>query len=144
MKSIEERLENWGRYHRDSKGRPATSITYLVCQRMAVEAGSAVREGYREVNPRPEVDESDAKIIDWCWNNAAYRMDKRHHALLPMHFIKSIDQRTTCRTLKIRRYSYESELQQAIQRFGEIVDMLTNADRWYNPVKQSERSAATV
>lgn len=144
MNSIEERLENWGRYHRGRQGSGGGSPTYAVCLALAVAHGKTIGGGYRELNPAPEVDESDAQIIEWCWGNSAYRMDRKHHALLPMHYVKNMDPRTTCRALKIRRYSYDHELKQAVTRFGDVVHLLTSPERYYNVGTQSERSAKLV
>lgn len=119
------RLENWGLYYRDQY-RPAQSVTYRVCQSVAAAKGKGFRDGYHELNPRPEIDEDDARIIERCWCQTVYRMDRKHHALLRAHYVTRVDKRTICRAMQIRLLSYDSELAFATMRFSALVQMLEN------------------
>ena len=117
------RLENWGLYYRDQY-RPAESSTYRVCMELAAAHGQGLKDGYRESNPRPEIDEDDARIIEWCWGQSQYRMDAKHWALLRAHFVMRHDPRILCRAMRIRRLSFDSELAAASSRFQSLVNML--------------------
>ena len=117
------RLENWGRFYRDQR-RPGQSATYRVCQQLALAAGQNMHEGFREVSPAPEVDEDDARIIEWCWTQAKVRMDAKHWALLRAHFVMRHDPRGLCRAMQIRRLSYESEVAAAVHRFQDLVGVM--------------------
>lgn len=116
-----KRLENWGRHYRPGRGSAGTSITAIVCERMADAAGRRPKDDYREVRPRPEIDEADAQIIEWCWSRAAYRMDAAHRALLKAHFVMSHDKRMTCRVLNIIPRNYDSALDKSVRLFQQSV-----------------------
>lgn len=117
------RLENWGMYYRDQY-IPAQSATYRVCKELAAARGQGVRDGYRESNPRPEINEDDARIIEWCWGQSRYRMDPKHWAMIRAHFVMRHDKRILCRAMHIRLLSYETELSSAMHRFQSLVNML--------------------
>lgn len=118
-----DRLCNWGLYYRDQY-RPEVSPTYRVCQDLAVAHGAGVKDGYREVSAKPEVNEDDARIIEWCWGQSRYRMDAKHWALLRAHFVMRHDKRILCRAMHIRLLSYEAEVAAAVHRFQSLVGLL--------------------
>lgn len=121
---FERRLENWGAYFRPERDEGVASTTYEVCRHMAIEAGRTIRDGYRELQPAPEIDEDDARIIEWCWGQSRYRMDAKHWALLRAHYVMRHDSRMLCRAMQIRWRSFEAELGAAAQRFGQCVQLL--------------------
>ena len=119
---FERRLENWGAcYRRDNTGGGGSSPTAAVCELLAVAHGRPIRDGYREVSARPEIDEADAETIEWCWCRAAYRMDAKLRALLKAHYVHGSDVRFTCRMLQIRFRSYETLRADAVEQFQRVV-----------------------
>ena len=117
------RLDNWGLYYRDQY-RPAESLTHKVCQSIAAAHGQRIKDDYREASAPPDIDEDDARIIEWCWCQTSYRMDRKHHALLRAHYVTRVDRRTICRAMKLRLLSYDSELAFAVMRFSTLVQDL--------------------
>ncbi|OWT62008.1 hypothetical protein [Candidimonas nitroreducens] len=118
---FERRLENWGAYYRRDAGGAVSSPTAEVCELLAVAHGRQIRDGYREVSAKPEIDESDAETIEWCWCRAAYRMDAKLRALLKAHYVHASDMRFTCRVLQIRFRSYEPMRADAVEQFQRVV-----------------------
>lgn len=125
--NFEDRLENWGAYYQGGGQYDSGSVTYEVCRRMAIENGSEVRDGYREIRPAREIDEDDARIIEWCWVQSANRIPVRCRALLKAHYVSRSDPRVISRLLRIRHLSYKKELAEAVKRFEEIVQVL---EKW--------------
>ena len=121
------RLENWGWCLYPGRGGPCTSPTYEVCRRMALARGMNLHEGYRESEPRIEADEDDARIIEWCWCQSAYRMPAKLHGLLRAHFVMQHDRRIICRAFGYRLREYESWLADAVEKFEPLVAMLESA-----------------
>lgn len=132
-----DRLENWGRYYAPER-RSYVSTTHEVCVQLAVAAGQNLvdRSGERG-GESIAVDADDARIIEWCWCNSAYRMDRRHWMLLRMHYVKRLDQRVTCRELKIRLRSYLAEVDAATRRFQECVETLEGGQAHENAAKSA-------
>lgn len=130
------RLENWGAYFRSERGLPCVSPTYEVCLQMAVEAGETVTDGYREANPRPEVDAEDALVMERHWAMCSYRIPAKDRALVKAHWVDSADPRLVCRVLKIRYLSFEPELAMATQRFRNAVALLESTT--YNPRQDNQ------
>lgn len=118
---FEQRLENWGAYFRGGFGRPASSPTAEICEQLAIAAGKTITDGYREIHPKPEIDETDAQTIEWCWARASYRIDAKLRGLLKAHYVRRNDKRGTCRALQIRLLSYESILEEAVRQFQQAV-----------------------
>jgi hypothetical protein len=116
-----QRLENWGIYYRMTGSPAGTSATWEVCRRLAKDAGEI---GQASSAPKREIDEADARVIEWCWSQSGYRMDRKHHAMLKAHFINRMDPRVICRHLQMRYLSYDSELAKAVKRFSECVKMM--------------------
>lgn len=140
-RSFEDRLENWGRYFRGGSGGYSSSATATVCEQMAIAAGQTITDGYRELRPRPEVDESDAQTIEYCWARASYRIDARLRALLKAHYVRQNDKRGTCRVLQIRLRSYEAYLEDAVRQFQQAVALFESTVHNY---AQTVRQPATA
>ncbi|TEA78651.1 hypothetical protein [Allopusillimonas ginsengisoli] len=140
--AFEDRLENWGRYWRRSRVGYASSPTAIVCEQMAIAAGKTITDGYRELHPRPEIDEVDAQTIEWCWTKSSYRLDARVRAILKAHYVSSNDKRATCRALQIRLRSYDSFLLDAVSQFQQVVALLEGMG--HNTVKTDRQPAKAV
>ena len=134
LHAFESRLHNWGALYRPERGRPATSPTYDVCLQLARENGGLVHDGYRAVSAKREIDEDDARIIEYCWGRSRYRMDAKHWALLRAHYVMRHDQRMLCRSMQIRWRSYDSVLADAVRRFAQCVAMMDTVDKPAKPV----------
>ncbi|WP_269497808.1 hypothetical protein [Castellaniella sp. S9] len=117
------RLENWGMYYRDQY-RPAESATYRVCKELAAAQGQGWKDGYRESNPRPEINVDDAMIMERHWCMCAYRVSVQDRALIRAYWAENADPRRVCSALKIRFLSWESLLCEAVERFRQAVDIL--------------------
>jgi len=120
-RAFEDRLENWGRYYRPGAGRGTSSPTARVCEQMAIAAGITITDGYRELHPRPEIDEADAKTIEYCWARSDYRIDAKLRGLLKAHYVRRNDKRGTCRALQISMRSYDAYLDDAVRQFQQAV-----------------------
>lgn len=118
-----QRLENWGMYCRDQY-RPAKSATYRVCQNLAAANGKGMHDGYRESNPRPEIDVDDAMIMERHWCMCAYRVSAQDRALIRAYWAENADPRRVCSVLKIRFLSWEALLCDAVERLRKAVDIL--------------------
>lgn len=118
-----QRLENWGMYYRDQY-RPTQSATYRVCQSVAAANGKGMHDGYRESNPRPEIDVDDAMIMERHWCMCAYRVTAQDRGLIRAYWIEPTDPRVVCRVLHIRFYSWESMLCEAVEKFRQAVRIL--------------------
>lgn len=116
-----DRLENWGAYFAGGSSRSASSPTAQVCEQLAVAHGQTIRDDYREIHARREIDEVDAQTIEWCWAKSGDRLKGNERALLKAHFVHRSDPRFTCRVLHIRFRSYDATLAQAIRDFERIV-----------------------
>jgi len=117
------RLENWGLYYRDQY-RPGRSAIADVCERMAVEHGVQIKDGFAESNPRPEIDVDDAMVMERHWAMCAYRVTAQDRALIRAYWAERADPRVVCKVLHIRFYSWESLLCEAVDKFRHAVDLL--------------------
>lgn len=117
------RLSNWGMYYGDQYRAGRSSIAD-VCERLAVEHGHQIGDGYAESNPRPEIDVDDAMVMERHWCMCAYRISAQDRALIRAYWVDAADPRLVCRLLKIRFYSWESMLCEAVVRFMEAVRIL--------------------
>ena len=117
------RLENWGDYFNAAGGRRNTSPTYEVCKLLAIRAGKEIEVGYATSNPRPEIDEQDAMIIERHWAMCAYRVSALDRALIKAHWVHRRDPRMVCRVLKLRFMSWEHRLCEAVLRFQRTVEL---------------------
>lgn len=140
--AFERRLENWGRYYSGGRGGSNSSPTARVCEQMAVARGKTITDGYREIQPKPEIDEEDAKIIEYCWAQPSYRVDARLRAILKAHYIHRNDKRGTCRVLQIRLRSYDAFLEDAVRQFQQSVALYESTV--HNYVKTNEKPAQAV
>lgn len=119
------RLENWGEYFGGGiGGGPNTSPTYEVCKLLAIRAGKEVQVGFATSNPRPEIDEEDAMIMERHWAMCAYRVPMLDRALIKAHWVHRRDPRAVCRVLKLRFLSWEHRLCEAVLRFQRAVELL--------------------
>lgn len=144
MSDFERRLENWGMLYRNDRGRPATSPTYDVCRQIAIQRGGEVHDGYREARARAEIDEDDARIIEWCWCQSRFRMDAKHWALLRAHYVAQSDPRLICRLLQVRWRSFDATRVEAVDKFERCVSLLTTAQKLYNPQQDNQTTAIGV
>lgn len=117
---FEQRLEAWGAYYRRRYSRGSSPIAE-VCQQLAIAHGRPIRDGYREVSARPEIDEADAQFIEWCWCHLWPSQDDPLRALLRAHYVLAKDMRLTCRVLRIRFWSYEATRVEAVRRFEALI-----------------------
>lgn len=117
------RLENWGLYYRD-RYRPGRSPIAVVCERLAAERGHQIGDSYAQSNPRPEIDVDDAMAIERHWCACAYRITAQHRALIRAYWVEPTDPRVVCRVLRIRFYSWESALCEAVEKFRQAVQVM--------------------
>lgn len=118
------RLENWGMYFGGNTAKQYVSPTHEVCKRLAAEHGKQLVVGYAESVPRLEIDSEDAKVIEWCWAMSGHRLHPQDRALIKAHYVSRADPRTVCRVLKIKFYTWESSLCEAVIEFQNVVDVL--------------------
>lgn len=117
------RLENWGLYC-EPTAKQGVSPTHEVCRLLAVAAGKEITEGYAESTPRTQVDVEDAKIIEYCFAMASYRLSAQDRALIKAHFVSRADPRMVCRVLHLRWLSWEGMLCEAVVKFQKAVELL--------------------
>jgi len=137
------RLENWGLYYRDQY-RPAVSTTFRVCQDMAAEHGKGVRDDYRELNPKPEIDVDDAMIMERHWAMCAYRVTAQDRGLIRAYWAEQTDTRVVCRVLKVRYLSWEERLCEAVERFREAVRILEYGAHPLHPAEKTAKMEPTT
>lgn len=115
-----DRLDNWARWSHAHSHGTVGSWLYKLCLRMAIEHGKTITDGYREVEPRKEIDTLDAEAIERAITaGALHPLDQR---LIVAYWIEREDPRRTARRLDIPRLAWESLLCTAVLSFEGVVN----------------------